>query len=175
MQILRQDELTNAISKRLASGKVVLCGVGNDIRGDDGVGLYLIKQLGASALLPTASTLSCGEMPENHIPEIVGLDPSHVVIMDAVDVGAPPGSTVLVESNEIHRRAISTHRLPMSLLSRLIAVASNHEVDVFILGIQAVDYAFGKGLSLEVREAADRLVSVLKRVLSKGDSGEWQS
>lgn len=161
MEILRGSSLSNRIEERLSGhSNVVVCGVGNDLRGDDGVGLYFLKRLLEAGLRPGFTPLACGEVPENYLSEIVGTEPSHVIIIDGANVGQPAGTIVLVESDEIYGETISTHRLPLSFFARMLSSKAGRSLDVFVIGIQIASSGFGESLSPPVRRAADSLVEL---------------
>jgi hydrogenase 3 maturation protease len=159
-------EIRRLIAERLSgSTSVVVCGVGNDLRGDDGVGLSIAARLGDLGLPARVFVLACGELPENYITEIVARDPSHVILIDALVAGKRPGALLLVESDEILGRTISTHRLPLSLLAKIISMKLGKDLDVFVLGVQVASCELGEGLSPDVRKASDVLLDVLAGVL----------
>jgi hydrogenase 3 maturation protease len=167
LRVLRSDvELTGEISRRVEGKRTVFCGVGNDLRGDDGVGLRVARDLSVQGLDVGVSVIICGELPENYLQDIVDLDPECVVFLDAANVGEPPGTIMIIESREIDGHTISTHRLPLSFLSRIIESRLNHVVDTFILGIQIGSCGFGEEMTEEAAGSSERLSSVLSHILS---------
>ena len=161
-------QLRQVISHRLAAADaVVICAVGNDFRGDDAVGILVGRAMMESGPIRRTRVLICGELPENYLSEIMASKPSHVVLVDAASTGKPPGSIVLVEHDEIYGGTISTHRLPLSFLAKLIAMKSQRTVDVFVLGIQVGQCDFGSEVSGEVRRAATALGRILVGVLNE--------
>lgn len=165
---MKEDDLAGVISERLAKhARIVLCGVGNDLRGDDGVGLYIVNRLLKCKLPGDLIPMACGDVPENYISDIVAQNPSHIIIMDAANVGKTPGTIVLVERNEIYGQAISTHRLPLSLFARIVSSQVKWEVDILVLGVQIESCDFGKGLTSRVKKTADAVVGLLARMLSE--------
>ncbi len=162
MQVLDKDRLFAALSKRLGKvARIVVCGVGNELRGDDAVGLYVARRLSALGMPSFATVMACGEVPENYLSEVVAHAPSHLILVDAAHAGLGPGTLVLVEGDEISEHAISTHRLPLSLFCRMVTSQTGHPVDVFILGVQVKSCGFGEALTPVVRDGADSLVAAL--------------
>jgi hydrogenase maturation protease HycI len=167
VQVINGPDLKEAISRRLAGADtVVICAVGNDFRGDDGVGILAGNMISESNLLHEEQVLICGELPENYLSEIVSLKPSHVVLLDAASVGREPGTIVIIEHDELYGGAISTHRLPLSFLARMISAQSGREVDVFILAIQVGRCDFAGDVSPPVARAAEALAGALVGALS---------
>lgn len=167
MRALRSDgEIAGEISRRVEGKRTVLCGVGNDLRGDDGVGLRVASALSVPEHIDNVSVIICGELPENYLQDIVDLDPECVVFLDAANVGEQPGTILVIESEEIDGHTISTHRLPLSFLSRIIESRLHHGVDTFVLGIQIGSCGFGEEMTGEVSGSSKRLSSVLSSILS---------
>ena len=63
-------------------GRVALVGVGNTLRGDDGVGPLLIESL--SRLVPAGDVVlfNCQMCPENYIGPICGCPPDIILLVD---------------------------------------------------------------------------------------------
>lgn len=173
MQVLERDGLLAAVSERLGKvARVVVCGVGNELRGDDAIGLYVAGRLSALRMPSFVTVVACGEVPENYLSEVVAHAPSHLILVDAAHAGLEPGTLVLVEGDEIQEHAISTHRLPLSLFCRMISSQMGGPVDIFILGVQVQSCGFGEALTPVVRDGADSLVAALaeafKRLKGRG-------
>jgi hydrogenase maturation protease len=130
---------------------VNVIGLGNEWRGDDGVGLEVARRLGGRLL--------AGE-PIGLVDAFEGKD--EVVLVDAVSSGAEPGT--------IHRFEAGTEPLPV----QLFGAASTHALGladavelarslgrlprrVLVYGVEGENFDFGAGLSPAVAAAADRL------------------
>jgi len=163
---LDEEDLIGDLAKRLGIERTVVCGIGNELRGDDGVGMLIAGNLSGENLRDDVQVIQCGELPENFLQDIVEHDPGCVVMLDAVDAGKPTGNIVLVESGEIVSNTISTHRLPLSFLSKIIESRLDHEVDIFVIGIQIENCGFGEEMTPAVVRSADVLRSSLSRLLS---------
>ena len=166
MRTIDDRALAGELSGRIGGKKTVICGVGNEMRGDDAVGIRAAEFLASSELRGGVSVLICGELPENYLQEIVGFDPECVVMLDAANVGLPPGSIVMIENDEISAQALSTHRLPLSFLSKVIASRLDHGFDIFVLGIQIGSYGFGEEMTPDVVRSSEIVSSSLASVLS---------
>ncbi len=161
------EKLEEALSARLVGRRdAVICGVGNDLRGEDGIGLIIAKWLEGS-VPDDVSVLDCGEVPENFIGQVAAHKPTHVIIIDAARVGRPAGTIVLVEPEDIYPNTLSAHRLPLSFFASVVSRRIGGSVDVFTLGIQIERADFGDDLSEEVMTAARRLCDALVTVLSE--------
>lgn len=158
-----------------ATRKVVVLGVGNILRGDDGVGPMVVEKLrdwGAKGeRRPSASgpwslvAVNAGEAPEAHLGEIREAKPDIVVIVDAVDFGGRPGEVALLRldgegSSNLGVAGLSTHRIPLPLLARYIKEETGAEV--VLVGIQPKRIGFGEGMSEEVERAAEAVARMLE-------------
>jgi hydrogenase maturation protease len=131
---------------------VNVIGLGNEWRGDDGVGLEIARRLHGKAL--------DGE-PIGLIDALNGDD--EVVLVDAVASGAPPGTVYELEAGDepLPVRlfgASSTHALGLAEAVELARSLGKLPRRVSVYGIEGEAFSFGKGLSPAVAAAADRVV-----------------
>ena len=146
-------------------GRVVVLGVGNPMRGDDGVGPAVVAKCrelcGHSE--GRLVLIDAGESPEAHLDEVRGLGPDVVVIVDAVDFGGRPGEVALFDLvRDGSSRAMSlpsTHRLPLGLLASYIRKETGAEV--VLVGVQPRSIEFGEGMSEEAGRAAEAVARAL--------------
>ena len=132
-------------------------GLGNEWRGDDGVGIEVARRLGGREL--------GGEPIE--LAEALAGEPE-VTVVDAVSSGAPPGTvhTFDASTEPLPARlfgASSTHALGLAEAVELARSLGRLPDRVVVYGIEGSSFGFGKGLSPEVERAADRLVEELGR------------
>lgn len=151
--------LEAALDARLR-GDLVILGIGNPLRGDDAAGGLLARRLGPA---PGVTAIDAEEVPESHLGRILAARPSVVLLIDAVDLGAPPGSAALLESGDLPLGPVSTHRVPLRLL--MDVVARDTGADVLLLAIQPRHVEFGRPLSAEVRTTVALLTETLDRIL----------
>jgi len=152
------------LKKRLR-GKVVIVGIGNTLRGDDGAGPELIKQLKNSKLSTLSSKLSLidvGEVPENYLGKIAEHKPDTIILVDAVDFGSPPGSVRIIEQDTLKEESFSTHNASIKLTMKYLRTKTKSLV--FLLGIQPMkNLQIGSGLSEPVKQAIRRIEEFLIR------------
>ncbi len=129
--------LFSDLKARLVKGKVVVFGIGDVKMRDDGVGPYVTSSL--HELLPTSPVVKLvngGTVPEMYREEIVVFHPAHVLIVDAAEMYAEPGTIKIVEQEKMRGfLPISSHSLPMPLVIDWIKTELPG-VDVFLLAIQ---------------------------------------
>ena len=131
---------------------ILFAGVGNVLKRDDGVGVYITREIhpgnGTGKL-----TVEMGI--ENHIGKIKSLAPDILVIIDAVDFCMQPGYSRLAKATELQEITTNTHNISLSKISELF------DMPVYIMGIQPSDISFGEDMSQEVRETAAGIIQVI--------------
>lgn len=144
--------------------KLVILGIGNPMRGDDAVGIEIVKLL-KRRVPENVKLLECQTVPENFIKEIRRFNPSHVLMIDAAGFEAKPGEAKLVSPEEISGMALSTHALPLSILAEILQKSMN--VKVILLGVQPKKIEFGEKLTPELKKAVREIAKVLTKALEK--------
>jgi len=133
--------------KNLLHGNVVILGVGNELRGDDGVGVYIAKKLKGR------KAINAGVAPENFVGKIKKMKPERIVIFDALDFGGKPGEIKIIDARKTEGLRVSTHSLPLSFFCGLFG-----RTEIYIVGIQPRNREFGGRIDLEVKRTADDLI-----------------
>ena len=149
------EELKNKIRK-LLKGRIVYMGIGNILRGDDGIGPYLVEALRKKG----ASVVDAGTVPESYVGPVTRLEPDTIVLVDAVHLGLEPGAVELLERDEIlEHNCFSTHNLsPVLVMERL---ENETGASVFMLAVQPETLKLGNPLS----PAVNLLLTVLPDIL----------
>ncbi|MGA9753149.1 MAG: hydrogenase maturation protease [Acidobacteriota bacterium] len=156
-------DLVNAI---LAEG-TVLMGIGCEGRGDDAFGTVLARR---ALELPGVQALDCGDRPEDFTGEVAALDPSLVLLADAIELEAGPGEIALLTARDLSTSGMDTHRASLGTLMTYLEHRTG--VPVLLIGVQAGHAPAARELSPEVADALDLLVDLLRlRGLSTGGGG----
>lgn len=134
-------------------GKVVILGIGNTLRSDDGIGSILASRL--KDKVPYL-VYDAGQSPENYLGKIVAEKPDNVIIIDAVDFGGRPGESRVIGAEGLKTANLfSTHNA--SILLTINYLKKNLKLDIIILIIQPKSVAFGDVLSPEISKTLDEL------------------
>jgi hydrogenase 3 maturation protease len=152
--------MLESLSNRL-KGKVMILGVGNPLRGDDGVGPYLIEQLKGQV---NAILLNCEEVPENFLGQIVKNQPDSILIIDAINLGMSPGVAATLEEDELEGISWATHHASLRLF--INCLKADTQATVLIMGIQPKSTEFGSAISVEVKETVGLLQHIILRTLA---------
>lgn len=143
---------------------LLLVGVGNTLRRDDGVGLLLVRLL-RTRLPPHVRVLESSGDLTRLLPTLAKAQ--RVVIVDAVDAGAPPGALLRLPI-EPHAaspqtdlpRTASTHGLSLAALLAL-AASLGHAPRVDLYGVQGADFGWGEGLSAPLAARLEEIADAL--------------
>jgi hydrogenase 3 maturation protease len=140
-------------------GKILILGVGNPLKQDDGAGPYFIqkfKEQGRDQI----ELLDAGLAPENYTGKIKQIKPDTLIIVDAVDLGSAPGTVRVLSADDIAVQGFSTHNVSLKTFVGFLK-EDLPELEVAVVGIQPKKTDLGEGLSPEVRKAVDELCTNL--------------
>jgi len=147
--------MLDRLRPRLEGKQAVLIGVGNPLRGDDGLGPVLVQELQGRV---GATLIDAGDVPENYLGVVASAGPDVVVIVDAAELGASPGDLALMEVDELDGTSLSTHNASLRLFVQVLL--SEVQADVFVLGVQPASTGFGAPISPMVGATIDLLQRV---------------
>ncbi|MFH0938445.1 MAG: hydrogenase maturation protease [Planctomycetota bacterium] len=156
-----KSDLREELKSKL-TGRVCLVGVGNTDLGDDGFGVRLAQAVQNSGF---EHVIVAETTPENWIEKIITQGFDHVLFLDAVQLSREPGAVVFLDAVEIKTRfpQISTHKLSLSLLAKLIQARS--KTKVWLLGAQPGSLRPSATLTASVQTAVDALNNILGEIL----------
>lgn len=158
--MMDSEELTVKIRELKKDGLIVL-GVGNILKGDDGVGSILASELKKE--FPDI-VYDCGVSPENYISKCANSEAKNVLIVDALAFGGKPGEIIFTTGENIKKVPIPTTHGPT--LQLVIEILRSMGKGIYILGIEPKSCEMDKPLSEEVKEAYENLVRILRDVLT---------
>lgn len=135
---------------------ILLIGVGNTIKADDGIGAYICGRI-ASLDLTGVRTLTVHQLDAAIIEEVVAAD--IIIIADAcvegtnvtfqkVNTGGPAGPS-------------SPHYVSASLLMQMIKLVHNTERPLYVCSVAGYDFSTREGLSARAKKNADKAVSII--------------
>lgn len=157
-----------ALRHELAAGKIIILGIGNPDKADDGAGILTAKELrkalGGRAR-GRAKVLLGYEAPENLTGEIRRFAPALVLMVDAVIGPGPVGSVIPVTAGDIPDDGVSTHKISLRILVTYLETTVGCRVR--FLGIQAGNIEWGPAMTPSVEKAARALARWLGDALNK--------
>jgi hydrogenase 3 maturation protease len=158
-----QAALSKAIRRtetRATAPRIAVAGIGHELRGDDAAGLAVARGLqtalaGDERILVTEA----GPVPENQTGLLRRFGPDLVLLVDAAQMDAVPGTVQWLRWEDTAGLTAATHSLPLSVLARYLR--GELDCEVALLGIQPADDSIGVPLSPRVAEAVKGIVEVL--------------
>ena len=152
------------LKKVLRDDFLIVC-LGNELRGDDGIGEYIAKLLVNENL--SDKVLDLGMSPEALIGSSKITKHRKLIFIDAISANLPPGTVVFGEIEELEKRPIllTTHTVPLSLIVKYLRLTIP-SLKAYLIGIQVKRVEIGMGISDEVlksgREVANLILSLVK-------------
>lgn len=146
--------------------RIVVLAVGSSLRGDDEAGLLAGRKLlnlldKRTAATPKMHVLFGETAPENLTGEIRSHDPTHLLVIDAIDDHG--NGIALLELPEaeaaIAGTSFSTHILPLTVMLRY--VRESMDCRIIVLGIPIASATFGARPSIQVRARAKRVAQAI--------------
>lgn len=147
------EDLRAGIKSRI-KGTVAIVGIGNILRGDDGLGPKLIEMLKQRRL--NAPLFDCGTAPENYIFPILAAACDTIILVDAADIGMAPGSSMISGLEEIANISFSTHNPSPRLFTDLLKTGKE-DVNILVVSVQPKSVRLGDPISDEVARGLDEL------------------
>ncbi|HNT29797.1 MAG TPA: hydrogenase maturation protease [bacterium] len=145
--------------------KLVIIGVGNELRGDDVVGLKIVEGLQKAAKRNDVSLVLAGSVIENYIGPVLREQPSHILICDAVATATYPAGTILtLRPEELESSFHSSHTMPLSFFLQL--VSNEQPLKALGLAIVAQQIGIGDKMSQIVAKSVADVVGSLQSMLA---------
>jgi len=154
-----QDNLKSQLSQIL-SGNVLIVGIGNQFKSDDGFGPALINRIQGKV---KATCLDAGLSPENYIGKIIKFRPQVILFVDAVSMDVPVATVKLIDSDQIALYGFSTHNMSPKLM--IDNIMSQIDTKVFMLGVQPKNLEFGEEISPELNGVLNSLETIIIELL----------
>jgi hydrogenase maturation protease len=148
----------------------LVLGIGNPQFGDDGVGIRVIEIL-ADRELPSEVKVEEAGLPGWGLP--IWLEgKSNVILVDAVNMGQPPGSWRRFHPSDLHMlletETLSLHQPDLACGLALTQALGLLPENLLLYGIEPADTSPGASLSAEVRaslpEVVESIMDDIKRI-----------
>jgi hydrogenase 3 maturation protease len=143
-------------------GRVVVAGVGNPLRGDDGFGPLMIQRLRGKV---RAALFDCGSAPENFLGPIRRQYPDTILVLDAADFSANPGEMGIFDSSQWQGGGLSTHNLSLGLFADLLTMDTS--ASIYLVAMKPKSIGLGQPMSPEVKEGCRKLERWLLSLLGQ--------
>ena len=157
----KNTELVLASLRNILPDDILLVGMGNSLKADDGIGPEICSLL--KETIPD-NVIDTGTVPENYIQVIIKKGPEVILFIDAIDFGASPGMIRGFHPCQLSSGVITTHTLSPRLLSDM--VAQSIPAKIYFIGIQPKSMMIGHPMSEEVESAKKELLKIFKDLFS---------
>ena len=158
-----KEDIVSFLKSIRTPESLVLIGMGNLDRSDDGLGIDLVSRL---------KTQHPDRVFSEHERSVEGIvlelfdraEFETVLFIDAMDFGGKPGDVKIFSVNDIEKfvPAFSTHKIPISFLMKIIHENGRKP---FLLGVQPESLELFGEMSLSVKTTLDRLSEKLTQFL----------
>jgi len=149
--------------------RVAIIGVGDELMPSDRLGMLAAREIDRLQL-PAARVFYAGTVPESVTGPVRRYRPSHILFLDAADMGARPGAVAVVDPDRVRARLFTTHALPLSVVMEYLG--RDTKAGVTLVGIQPEMEAFGPSPSAREQAGLTHLVAAIQRILSARPEAE---
>ena len=148
----------------------LIVGLGNPLRGDDGVGVRVAEALAAQPLPDGVEVIDGGTQGLG----IVNLleNKKRVILVDAADIGKQPGELVSFDLNQAKLlgggKQLSVHAAGLRdalLLAQALEILPD---EVIIFGVQPASLEWDAGLSPQVKAALSNIITAVLNQVGSG-------
>jgi hydrogenase maturation protease len=154
------------------SSRIVVVGIGNLIRTDDGFGVHALRRLQLDPRTPQDVAFVDGGTLG---PELVSYvwDASRLLLLDSVDAGQAPGTLIRMHRDELQRLrgGATVHQLGVADLIATLSLACEEMPDIVMLGVQPASMDWGTRLTPQVEAALEPLIDMAIAQLAEWSTG----
>lgn len=144
--------------------KLIVLGVGNELKSDDGVGPFIISKLKEENIEnKNLLFIDSQTVPENFTGKIRKENPTHLIIVDACLMGLKPGDMKIVNENEFANIGISTHSMSLSYFVKYLE--KDTDFSIIFVGFEPETMEFGDKPTPKVEKAAIEFIEILKGII----------
>jgi hydrogenase maturation protease len=146
--------------------KILICGLGNILKRDDGLGSCVVSELEKRELPNNISLIDYGT---SGFKCALGIgDYDKVVFVDAIQMGKKPGQIYkinlskkdLLDSPSLSSFAVSLHESDLERILTTAAILDCYPNEVVIIGCEPVDIKYGVGLSAVLKKVFHEIVKL---------------
>jgi hydrogenase 3 maturation protease len=152
-------------------GGTIVLGIGNRLGGDDAAGICVVDMLNPAlsalsagrhkaktSLPPEFLAIDAGTAPESYTSVIRQHRPDLLILVDAADMGLPPGALRTITPEKISILSFSTHHMPLSMF---VSYVEEFCGKVVLIGVQPKRIEAGSGISTAVCKSVKNLADVI--------------
>lgn len=140
-----QSKLERILQKKIT----LFVGIGNALKSDDGIGIYICKNIKKTNKV---KTLIVESGIEKFVGKINSLNPEILILVDCTDFNKKPGFVDILPIEQIQDFTVNTHTISVKRISEFF------DMKTYLLGIQPENVKFGEEFSKSVINSANELI-----------------
>lgn len=136
--------------ERILQKKITLfVGIGNALKSDDGIGIYICKNIKQTNKI---QTLIVESGIEKFVGKINSINPEILIMVDCTDFNKKAGFVDILPIEQIQDFTVNTHTISVKRISEFF------DMKTYLLGIQPENVKFGEEFSKSVLNSANELI-----------------
>jgi len=151
--------------------EILVLGVGNVLMQDEGIGVYLVRELQTRySFSPAIEVVDGGTTGLGLLDHFENR--TKVLMVDAVNVGQPPGSIVQLSNGEVKSQfeeKMSLHHLGLSDVLGVIELLGMKPPEIQLIGIQPHSMEVNFGLTSKLQSRFDEYLEKILVQLNRWD------
>ena len=143
--------------------KIIVCGIGNTLLQDEGVGVHVVRELRKLPLPASVEVIEAGTMLLDFIFQL--REARQVILIDAMRADGPPGSIYHADAKELLRsqtdQPLSLHQVGPVQILKIMALEQDPP-PCLVIGIEPASLDWGLELSETLQEKMPEILRVLQ-------------
>ena len=136
---------------------MIVVGIGNPLRGDDGFGPALIERLQGKVSMVC---IDAGNAPENYLGRIVKEEPDTILLVDVAHLDLEPGQYRILQPDDILKCGLTTHDMSSRMLIEYLN--NQTQADIFMLAVQPQNISLGEAMSERLNRTLDEIEMLIQ-------------
>ncbi|MDP8204754.1 MAG: hydrogenase maturation protease [Candidatus Tenebribacter mawsonii] len=134
--------------------KILFVGIGNALKSDDGIGIYICKNIKKTNKI---NTLIVESGIEKFVGKINSIDPEILILVDCTDFSKEPGFIDFLPIEKVQDFTVNTHTISVKRISEFF------KMKTYLLGVQPENVKFGEIISICVLNSAEILLRKINK------------
>ena len=146
--------------------RILIAGVGNELRKDDGFGPAVIRKLLEVADIPEADIIDFGQRLYDLLLKMKEYD--IVIIVDAMEGEGKPGDIYMVKPEDVYKARVESLNPHHADLKELITIGKEMgslPEDVYVIGCHPKDVSWGIGLTPAVAGKIKVIINLIHKII----------
>ncbi len=150
------QDLRNIFNKKYS--QILIIGIGNYLRSDDGVAPRIVEQLKPSGKV---QVLNVETNIERYIEPIQNSKADVLLFIDCVHFGKEPGYAAVIPIDEVKDSTFHSHNISLNRIKDFFSMPA------YVLGIEPATIEVSETLSPKVHETAVRITQMLSELITE--------